>query len=251
MNNKYPGIRRTILSSTILVGGLLGSAVGHAAVLDFEDAMRGQIIDDEYVEDGVRISAYNRRVDGDGLAVIFDTRVKRGPDGDLKGPFTKVGDGPDEDNEPYDPGNVLIIQSEKHNVCADPASGFCETPDDEGHGGAFFFDFAAPVTLWSIDFFDIEDSEDHGNPDSEILLYGADDTLLASFYVPATGGDNTWDTFYFDGVSDVTRLVVELAGSGAIDNLSYAVVPVPAAVWLFGSGLLGLLGVTVRHKRAA
>ena len=33
-------------------------------------------------------------------------------------------------------------------------------------------------------------------------------------------------------------------------NISAAVVPVPAAVWLFGSGLLGLVGVA-RRKRAA
>ena len=41
-------------------------------------------------------------------------------------------------------------------------------------------------------------------------------------------------------------------GSGVFyDNLSFAQVapvPVPAAVWLFGSGLLGLLGVARRRK---
>ncbi len=31
-----------------------------------------------------------------------------------------------------------------------------------------------------------------------------------------------------------------------IDDLQYAVVPVPAAVWLFGSGLLGLIGISRR-----
>lgn len=33
-----------------------------------------------------------------------------------------------------------------------------------------------------------------------------------------------------------------------IDDLQYAVVPVPAAVWLFGSGLLGLIGMSRRKK---
>ena len=35
------------------------------------------------------------------------------------------------------------------------------------------------------------------------------------------------------------------------DNLSFAevsAIPVPAAVWLFGSGLLGLVGVARRRK---
>ena len=35
-----------------------------------------------------------------------------------------------------------------------------------------------------------------------------------------------------------------------IDDLQYAVVPVPAAVWLFGSGLLGLIGISRRKKES-
>jgi hypothetical protein len=35
-----------------------------------------------------------------------------------------------------------------------------------------------------------------------------------------------------------------------IFNASVTVVPVPAAVWLFGSGLLGLVGIGIRRKRA-
>jgi hypothetical protein len=38
-----------------------------------------------------------------------------------------------------------------------------------------------------------------------------------------------------------------------MDNLRVSVttqaVPVPAAVWLFGSGLLGLIGVARRHRQ--
>jgi hypothetical protein len=36
----------------------------------------------------------------------------------------------------------------------------------------------------------------------------------------------------------------------SIDALSVRAVPIPAAVWLFGSGLLGLVGIA-RHKKAA
>ena len=36
----------------------------------------------------------------------------------------------------------------------------------------------------------------------------------------------------------------------AIDNVVVSAVPVPAAVWLFGSGLLGLIGVARRKKAA-
>jgi hypothetical protein len=57
-------------------------------------------------------------------------------------------------------------------------------------------------------------------------------------------GDNL--SFGFGAVS------TENNGSGIFyDNLVFAEVapvPVPAAVWLFGSGLLGLVGVARRRK---
>jgi hypothetical protein len=37
----------------------------------------------------------------------------------------------------------------------------------------------------------------------------------------------------------------------AIDNVTVSAVPIPAAVWLFGSGLVGLVGVARRRKKAA
>ena len=61
------------------------------------------------------------------------------------------------------------------------------------------------------------------------------------WFVPSTGGDNLWNQLDFEGVAPVRRIVIELAGSGAIDNITYQVVPVPAAAWLFGSAI-GLLG---------
>ena len=39
-------------------------------------------------------------------------------------------------------------------------------------------------------------------------------------------------------------------GEVLIDNVDLSAVPVPAAVWLFGSGLLGLIGVARRKKAA-
>jgi hypothetical protein len=43
----------------------------------------------------------------------------------------------------------------------------------------------------------------------------------------------------------------ELPGTGIEDSAFGAVVPVPAAVWLFGSGLLGLAGVARRRRAKA
>ena len=50
------------------------------------------------------------------------------------------------------------------------------------------------------------------------------------------------------GIASVSIRGNPAGGSFALDDLAYAPVPVPAAVWLFGSGLLGLIGIA-RHKR--
>ncbi len=46
------------------------------------------------------------------------------------------------------------------------------------------------------------------------------------------------------------HIFVSNIGSTGIDNINFdqTVIPVPAAVWLFGSGLLGLIGVARRKK---
>jgi hypothetical protein len=47
-----------------------------------------------------------------------------------------------------------------------------------------------------------------------------------------------------------TQLDGAFAGMTSVVTMQISQVPVPAAVWLFGSGLLGLLGVA-RHRKAA
>lgn len=67
-----------------------------------------------------------------------------------------------------------------------------------------------------------------------------------------------WYDFNWNGVDQITfassgGINAGYGGSGAwtaIDNFTVNAVPVPAAVWLFGSGLLSLIGVA-RCKKAA
>jgi hypothetical protein len=65
---------------------------------------------------------------------------------------------------------------------------------------------------------------------------------------------DTWGTYYLDILVDSSMVGDALSfgfvatstnyqGSGVFyDNIHFAPVPVPAAVWLFGSGLIGLIG---------
>jgi len=210
-----------------------------AAILDFEGFDPGRIIDSEYAPD-VTIGAINLS-SGPDVALIFDTTDQdpAGEDFDLVGPFDTINQGLSND---FNPGNVLIIQ-ERNDCNFD--TGFCTTPDDEGSrpAGEFDFLFNTDIVLETIDFFDIELEENNRNPDSEIYLYDAQggEIMAGMFYVPSTGGDNRWNQLNFESVSGVRRIVIEMNGSGAIDNLAYQVVPVPAAAWLFGSAL-GWLG---------
>lgn len=204
-------------------------------VLDFEGFGTGRIINNEYA--GVAISAQNGG-SGPDVAVTFDTENPTGGDSDLAAPFF-VGQGA----EPYFPGHVLIIQ--ERNDC-DSTS--CATPDDEANGGVFSFVFDTVSTLENIDFFDIEINENNNNPDSEIHLFDASDNEIqaGAFFVPFTGGDNTWKQLAF-GVEGVKRLEIEFKGSGAIDNVSFTPIPVPGALLLFVSGLLGF-GAIARRR---
>ena len=64
-------------------------------------------------------------------------------------------------------------------------------------------------------------------------------------------GANAYDFFFEDGTQNngavkTVELYAWAVHSGDVDTLSS--VPVPAAVWLFGSGLLGLIGVARRKK---
>ena len=221
---------KLVLSASLLCVGSAANAV----TLDFEAFSTGQIIDDEYT--GVTINAING-ISGPNAAVIFDTDNYTGGDTDLAASFSSPQNPGLIDN--LEPGNVLIIQ--ENNTCS---AGFCSNPDDDAAGGVINIEFDNPVPLLqSIDFFDIEFHEDDGN--GTVSLFDATNALLAVFDIPFTGGDNTWDRLVMD-TEDVKRIEISLAGSGAIDNIQY--VPIPAAVWLFGSGLIGLIGVSRRKK---
>lgn len=214
---------------TMFAASLLFGAVANAntVVLDFEAFPAGTIVDTEYAALGVSISAINFGV-GPDHAVVFDSNNPTGGDSDLAAPFHNP------DLGASMPGNLLILQ-ENHDCDAFT----CTTPDDEAGrpAGQFLITFADGVLLRSIDFFDVEGIE--ASPQYAIELYdGENNRIPTTFYVPDTGGDNMWAQVLFD-VEGVHSMVINMGGSGAIDNLTFEtrVVPVPAALPLFLSAL--------------
>jgi hypothetical protein len=236
---------------TLFLALLLVTPATQAVVLDFEDFgvvdfTHGTVVNSQYDSaafGNVTITSQNADNQGPDLAVAFDSSTKKADttDDDLVAPFgnTSLGD--------LAPGNILIIQENNTGCLAD---GICNDPDDEGArpSGKLTINFASVVELLSLDFFDIENVENNDHADSKIRFYdGMDNELFANtYFVPGTGGDNTWDRLSFVGISGISKLEINLRGSGAIDNLTYNVVPVPAAVWLFGTALLGFIGFSRR-----
>ncbi len=231
----------------ILVAGTLVCCLtplaNAAVVIDFEDFVAGTIIDIEYAP-LVNVSVDNKRIGAPDVGVVFDTLNPTGGDTDLMGPFNTNDVNGLGLTDNFTTGKVLIIH-ETNNCNAFT----CDDPDDEGSrpAGAFFFEFEKLVTLESIDFFDVETAENGKTENNSIKLFDAakNEIMPGMFYTPDTGGDRMWDQVMF-GVDGVKRIELNMGGSGAIDNLRFTVIPIPPAVWLFGSGLIGLAGLARR-----
>ncbi len=231
-----------IRSGIIGMLALFGLSASQATVIDFEGFAAGTIIDDDIA--GVTISAMTNGFNTPDVAIIFDSDHPTGGDIDLAAPFIQSGNS----STQFFPGNILILQ--ERNDCNATA---CAEPDDNAAGGRVNFAFDAPVVLNSIDFFDIEAHESGSSVDAYgMIIFAATaasgmDSLIGMWTVPSTGGNNTWATLDLGGLAGVTRLEIVLLGSGAIDNLDYTVVPLPAALWLFGSAIAGLAALRRRH----
>lgn len=111
-------------------------------------------------------------------------------------------------------------------------------------GGTGTIDFSLSsnsltITVGSISYFE---SDDNGLP--TISLFSGD---LDAFNFSTTLDGNSFDSYFntFDGF-DSNGLAINGTWNSTV---TLSPVPVPAAVWLFGSGLLGLVGVARRRTR--
>jgi hypothetical protein len=95
-------------------------------------------------------------------------------------------------------------------------------------------------------------SNNSGLSPNNSILSGNDHFLIALRTPAATGGWAAPDVELCNDISESCRLSWDIGGSVlAIDLVAVgppSEIPVPAAVWLFGSGLLGLVGIARRKK---
>jgi hypothetical protein len=103
-----------------------------------------------------------------------------------------------------------------------------------------------PDTTGTFTFNNLSDAIN--NPFLVVLKEGAAGGGLYAWYYfegkPTGPLSGTWNTTNPFDERDLSHLTIYQIGSGTPPQL----IPVPAAVWLFGSGLLGLVGVARRRK---
>ncbi|MEM7694342.1 MAG: calcium-binding protein [Pseudomonadota bacterium] len=154
--------------------------------LDFNLAA-GTIVDDEYAAQGVTISADQKKSNID-LAMVFDSDAPTGGDFDLG----------------YDGlGGILIISEDGHQ----------HDPDDAAKGGTITFDFDDPADLTEITLLDSERG-------AKFTAYDADGNKIGTVNV-GKGSDNDQRTIDLSSLDGVSKLVVKIKGSGALDNLTF------------------------------
>jgi hypothetical protein len=112
--------------------------------------------------------------------------------------------------------------------------------------GVTTVDFTQPVS--NLTFVSRADNASGIQSTVDVYVNGIFDSTVNISY---DGDGNTNDLVDLSGFSDVTKLILTTQDSFGVgwDDFTYAVVPVPAAVWLFG-GALGALGWARRRQAA-
>ena len=227
---------------------MAGSARAAPITLTFDDAafVHGTIVNTQYA--GVTISALNTG-GGPDLAVAFDSDLSGTRDTDREfgsgwsaGTLTGTR-----------LGNLLIIQENPNGCLID---GICDAPDDEGSrpAGSLIFDFDVAVTSFG---FDLVDVESLATENGSITFFDGASSLtvqMNSFLAALTLGNNSANRIVpflvgdLAGISQITRVEMNFAGSAGVDNVTFEPVPEPSSLALLGLGI-GVFGVRTRSRR--
>ena len=232
---------RTLLLAA--AGLALSATAAHAGNITFEGLAAGTVVDDEYqASDGLTIS-----VNSNGAfdqAMIFDTNNLTGGDTDLVGPFNTQTPG---GVNGYDPGNVLIISED----------GDSSDPDDEARGGSITFTFDRVVQFLNLDIIDIDRGEfvqfdfSGGSVAGGFTIQGdiiGDGNYIDTRLTLETAFGTSLETLFGGMPITFTSLEVIFSGSGAVNDLRFAEVPLPAALPFLLTGLGGIALARRRRK---
>ena len=115
-------------------------------------------------------------------------------------------------------------------------------------------DFSVPVNFVSVDL------GDFGGVDSDLLfleIFDIGDASLDSVQFLLNAGVSTMTTFSLSSLTNIAYATfgnLQDQGFVAVDNLTFTgsvsipAVPIPAAFWLFGTALIGFVGISRKRK---
>lgn len=104
--------------------------------------------------------------------------------------------------------------------------------------------FGESLTSFSIDV-------DAASVFTSIQVYDGIGSILLDSTFDIVGGFENISISSTNGISGFSLFSTQqIEGNAAIDNVTVSTIPVPAAVWLFGSGLIGLIAVARRKTQA-
>ena len=170
--------------------------------IDFDagDLAAGTIITDQFEDISISSSS-------DFGAMLFDTNNITGEDFDLSA---------------TDLGNVLIISEDGDSI----------DPDDNAAAGSISIEFDQLARITGVGLLDID--EEGGS----ITFFDNDSNLLETVEIENLG-DNSFQELAFN-VTDVARMEINLAGSGALTGLEFrlpSAVPTFSKIYAFGDSL--------------
>lgn len=234
-------IRTTALAAALAtLAGWSVSAAASPIVLDFDqDAtgqpiLAGQFIDDEYADWGVSIFASG--TNGLDHAITFDSANPTGNDSDLVTP----GYHPTNDTAM---GNLLILPKDIHDGNND---GYVDDPDDHAGRPAGWFAFLYDQSFHdaSVTLFDVEENGGQLLLVNDLDLNAGTYDVVDSLNVPRLG-DNSMQTLSISNTPGFEAMLITMAGSGAVDNVTVATpsqpIPEPATAALIACGVFLLL----------
>lgn len=196
------------------------SASAHAIMIDFEGQSAGDIITGDTISGATFTVTDQGNTSGNPRdLMIFNSNCIgggcSGGDSDLSTSST------------INAGNILIISED--NDMSDP--------DDSANGGIIITKFDTNITFIEAVTVDVGDSGSTGNQ-FKVFLDGIEQDVEV---LMTNQGDNNIQIVSFMGLFDEIQFT--LTGSGALASYEFTPIPVPAALPLFLTGLLGLLGM--------
>ena len=101
-----------------------------------------------------------------------------------------------------------------------------------------YFSYSTGLNFLAFDSVGVQIAAVNSAFNSNLNLSGDVGSMPNEFLEVASGG----------GIASVSIRGNPAGGSFVLDNLTYTPVPVPAAIWLLGSGLLGIIGIARQRK---